>query len=44
MGNLLHEIAVEKGACGVSHQHYGGRDTNLQMQKMSHYRKAVMNR
>jgi len=27
---------VEKGACGVSHQHYGGRDTNLQMQKMSH--------
>jgi len=20
---------VEKGACGVSHQHYGGRDTNL---------------
>jgi len=19
---------VEKGACGVSHQHYGGRDTN----------------
>lgn len=44
MENLLHEIAVEKGACGVSHQHYGGRDTNLQMQKMSHYRKAVMNR
>ena len=29
MENLLHEIAVEKGACGVSHQHYGGRDTNL---------------
>jgi len=20
---------VEKGACGVSHQHYGGRDTKL---------------
>jgi len=20
---------VEKGVCGVSHQHYGGRDTKL---------------